>query len=417
MKKILSLLASLTLASTATLSVVSCAKSAELPPFHNPDYIPDDLHQSEAEKQAINDAVIARLKAAVLTDVYKINKQQTAAVAFRTFSGQDQDLYKVFLDNFTENDFLASVPDKGTQKLDLSGNLGYNGGIIDYLTKELKIDSLLKFLKDYFQIDLTSQAMKDKIFGLLQTGRGVLQTFDGSYLAQNLPDFLKLIPSDLLEKVPAIVQQNLPMLAQKLLNFVLPKANLDPIFNGLVQGTDLTSYKDFTLAQVGDALVVNFVNFYGFGTNPEFQAFDPITLGQSGDLTEVGKYLYTHRDDLASFDLRAHLEPGLKALMQFLGLFNCVMSVYKTSDVQKTDDNHLFSTNQTNDEFVADLQTKILGTVSDDLTHFQIGSLVSNLVYYFGQPTAAARQLGLAKFGYLLTYHGVVSDTNPLPSF
>jgi len=417
MKKILSLLASLTLVGTATLSVVSCAKSAELPPFHNPDYLPDELHQTTAEKQAINEAVIARLKAAVLTDVYKINKQQTATVAFRTFSNKDKDLRKAFLDNFTENDFLASVPEQGTKGLDLLGSLGYNGGILDHVTQELKIDSLLNFLRDYFQIDLTSQAMKDKIFGLLQTGRGVLQTFDGSYLAKNLPDFLKLIPDDLLAKVPVLIQQNLPLVTQKLLDFVIPKATLDPIFNGLVQGTDLTTYKDFSLSQVGDAIVVNFVNFYGYGTNPEFQAFDPIALGQSGDLTEVGKYLYTHRDDLASFDLRQHFEPGLKALMQFLGLFNAVMSAYKTPAVHPVDDNHLFNATQTNDEFVAELQTKTLSEVNEDLTHFQIGNLVSNFVYYFGQPSATARQSGLAKFGYLLTYHGPVSETNPLPSF
>jgi len=419
MKKFLSLLASLTLTGTATLSVVSCAKSAELPSFHNPDYIPDKLHQTSAEKEAINEAIIARFKAAVLTDIYKINKQQTASVAFRTFSGKDQDLQKTFLKNFTENDFLSSaeIDSKAESPLDVDGNRGYNGGVIDYITKELNITTLLDFLNKYFKIDVTSQAMRDKIFGLLQTGRGVLQTFDGKYLAENLPDFLKLIPSGLLENLPELVSKNLPTLAQKALDFLVPQDKLDPIFNGLIQGTDLTAYKDFTLAQVGDAIVVNFINFYGYGTNPDFKAFDPIVLGQSGDLSAVGAYLYTHREDLVSFDLHNHFESGLKSLMQFVSLFNSVMSAYKTPTVPKTDDDHLFSSTQTNAEFVAILQSKTLGSINDDLTHFQIGTLVSNLVYYFGQPSLHARQVGLAKFGYLLTYHGIVNENNLLPSF
>jgi len=416
MKKFLSLMAALTLTGTATLSVVSCASTTNVPPYHNDDYTPEDLHQTKAEKQAINEAVITRLKAAVLTDIYQINKQQTRDVAFRAFSAQDKDLQKTFANHFTEGNFLASANQEGSSKIDLNGTRGYNGGILDYAVNDLKLNKVVDFLK-FFKIDLTSQETKDEIYKILGTGRDVLQVFSGEHLAKTLPVYFKQIPSDLLNQVPNSFRPYLPGAVQSFIDAFLPAEQLDPIFNGLTKGTDLTAYQDFNLAQIGDAIVVNFVNFYGYGTNPEFQPFDPITLGQSGDLSSVANYLFQHRDDLTKFNLKPKLEVGLEALLKFVSLFNCIMSAYKTAEVQPSDDQHLFSKDQDNEAFVTALQTKTLSSLNVDLTHFNLGTLVDNFVYFFGQPQAAKQRIAMAKFGYLLTYHGPVSETNPLPSF
>jgi len=422
MKKFLSLLAALTLTGSAALTVVSCADSENTPPYRNKDYFPEDLHQSEAEKLAINEAVIARLKAAILTDIYQINKQQTRDVAFRAFSGQEKNLQKTFANHFDEENFLASATKNQVLAINLNGNRGYNGGMLDYILNDLRLNGLVNFLKTFLNIDLASQQTKDKIYQLLGTGRDVLQVFTGEHLAKNLPGYFKKIPSDLLNKLPDDHDPNgirslLPASVQTLINAFLPTKQLDIVLDGLAKGTDLSAYKDFTLAQIGDAIVVNFVNFYGYGTNPEFQPFDPLTLGQSGDLNRVSAYLYEHHNDLEKFDLKPKMEVGLESLLKFISLFNCAMTVYKTPTVQPKDDQHLFNESQDNETFVAEIQTKVLSSFNLDLTHFNLGTLVDNFVYFFGQPKAENQRIAMAKFGYLLTYHGVISKTNPLPSF
>jgi len=410
MKKLLSIIASVTVFTSSTVTLISCTANGPNQYHDNSDYNQEDSDQSVETKQAIEQAMEARIKAAVLTDVYHINKQQTQDVTFRYFSNNKNNLKTVYNTYFDEK----SLIEKTSNKIDLNGNLGFEGGAISPIFNSINIPDFFKtILKNLTNIDLNAPDIKNQIIRIFNNIRDVLQGFSASAIAEKLPILIGLIPSGILDNIPNIIGNTLSDVSQAFIEAIANKTVVEPVLDALVKGSDLKRFSDSTIATLFDALFVNLTNFVGFAIDESYQELDDKTA----NFDQLGQYWYTNRKKLSEFSFTKNLPKTVEKLISTLAIFNTLLTIHKTPDNSLIDDERLFDSKVGNDTFIEDLQTKTLASFNFDLTKFHLGELISNAAYYLGQ-TDIFSQHRFQKFLYPILFNGDTShDDSKIPSF
>jgi len=411
MKKILSILASLTIFASTTVTVISCTTNGSNPYHNNPNYNPNNSNQTEETKKAIEQAMEARIKAAILTDNYHINKQQTQDVAFRHISNTEQNLKTTYNTFFDE----SSLDHVTTKEIDLNGNLGFEGGMINPILNQVNLSDFFKeIIKNITNIDLNSQDLKTQIVQIFTTIRDILQGFSASAIADKLPILITKIPSGIMDMIPKIIGNTLSDVTQSFVNTFANRSVVETILNGLVQGSDLSRFANSTVATLFDAFFVNLTNLVGFAIDEKYTAIDDTA---TVNFDQLGEYWYNNRKKLSEFSFTKNLPGTVEKLISTLAIFNALLTIYKTPTILPTDDQHLFDNQTTNDEFVANMQTKTLASFEFDLTKFHLGQLISNSVYYLGQTNLVGQQR-FQKLLYITLFNGdLSSDDSKIPSF
>jgi len=410
MKKFLSIIASMTIFVSSTVTVVSCTTNSRNQHNDNSNYNPGDSDQNNETKQAIEQAMEARIKAAVLTDSYHINKQQTQDVAFRQFSNNKNNLKTVYNSFFDEK----SLEENTTKKIDFNGNLGYEGQVINPIYNALNIPDFLKdIIANLTNIDLNSPDLKSKIIKIFNNIRDVLQGFTATAIADKLPILIGQIPSGIMDMIPKIIGNTLSDVTQSFIDTIASRTTVEPILDSLITGSDLSRFENSTVATLNDALFVNLTNLVGFAIDENYQEIDD----SSANFDQLGQYWYTNRKKLSEFSFTKNLPKTVEKLISTLGVFNAILTIYKTPNVLPKDDQHLFDDQITNIKFVENLQTKTLTDFKIDLKKFHLGQLISNTAYYLGETNNVGQQR-FQKLLYTLLFNGDLSgDDNKIPSF
>jgi hypothetical protein len=276
MKKILSFLATFALLGSTSTTIISC--TVEPNPHHvNPDYQPEEINQSPTTKQAISEAIQTRIKAAILTDNYHLNKEQVTHAAFQMVSNNDENLETIYQTYFDENTLAQSV-EKDSQ-IDLNGTKGYSGGLIDLILQQLNLSEVIKqILVNFLNLDLDSQTFKDQITDLLILASDMVQGFNTQVLTDELPLLLTKIPNDLFDQIPTVVANTISDVVQSTIDNFANVNLVNPVLDALISGSDLTRFNDLSVNQVFDAFFVNLTNFLGYGIDPEFDEFSDTKL-------------------------------------------------------------------------------------------------------------------------------------------
>jgi len=183
---------------------------------------------------------------------------------------------------------------------------------------------------------------------------------------------------------------------------------VQPIIKGIQSGLDLTRFADKTLDVLMVQMVNQIVNALGYALRDEYQ---PI-IGLDGEITHAVTTftkMITNKE-FKNFNFNRNPEKFTESASSAIAMLNHILTIFKTADVLPTGEQasqHLFSNEQTNDEFAKAIYKKDLQTLvgSEALKTLNVNELLSNLLYFVGGNNEQA-QYRLQKLLYILLYQG-----------
>ncbi|ATG97212.1 MOLPALP family lipoprotein [Mesoplasma lactucae] len=436
MRKILSLLAAITLTATSATTVVACGASAYNGLGKNDTYKDIVFPSRQVSEKEITGAAMARLRTVILDNEYGLSDAKNKTFSMKqsadalTTLDNSEPISNVYNRYFNEGSLHTATY---SDNIKLQGTLGEDGEIFKQIFDKLTdfIPAPLKtIIFQLFNIDVNKIA--DKSVESARTLISILTTINAQVVGTGIPIGIDKLYS--LNKVGKFTPVDV---LNNLLNDLVKKLTQEKVnsfFDSLTFGVnfDLSDYKVEDLNSIFMIEVANAAKLFGSEKvdGPLF-GYDNDNKVLTSDSTELNKALIASGQFLGTTFLTPPKQSSNNIMMGVMHIFRALsalsikMQIFNDDNkrIDNTDFNnkdHIFDKDKTNVQFISERLTgKKLSEVAsehstwvnqEDLKYLNFGELISNLVYFLAPNDEGIQQGRLFKLLNIMFADKVVDN-------